>query len=82
MGRLMGLDFGSKTTGVAWTDPMKVIVSPLETITREKEGKIRPTLRRITELVLEQDVEQIVVGNPLHMDDSESELSQKSREFA
>ena len=47
MGRIMGLDFGSKTVGVALTDPMGVIVSPFETIVRDKENKLRPTLRRI-----------------------------------
>lgn len=82
MGRYMGLDYGSKTVGIALTDPMKVIVSPEETVVREREGKIRATLRRITELAAWKDVEKIVVGDPLNMDGSRGERSGKSREFA
>lgn len=81
MGRLMGLDFGSKTTGVALSDPTQMIASPLETITREKEGKIRPTLRRITELAAAEDVELIVLGYPLNMDDTRGERAEKTEEF-
>ncbi|MBQ9420232.1 MAG: Holliday junction resolvase RuvX [Lachnospiraceae bacterium] len=77
----MGLDFGSKTTGVALSDPTQMIASPLETITREKEGKIRPTLRRITELAAAEDVELIVLGYPLNMDDTRGERAEKTEEF-
>lgn len=77
----MGLDFGAKTTGVALSDPMHVIASPLETIVREKEGKLRPTLRRIAELVRANDVELIVLGLPLNMDDSRGERAEKSESF-
>ncbi len=82
MSRIMGLDFGSKTTGVALSDAMNVIASPLETIVREKEGKLRPTYRRITELVRENEVGLIVVGLPLNMDDSKGERALKSEAFA
>lgn len=82
MGRIMALDFGSKTVGVALTDPMHIICSPCETITREREGKMRPTMRRIIELVAGQDVERIVVGDPVHMDGTAGERSRKSAEFA
>lgn len=82
MGRFMGLDYGSKTVGVALTDALNVIVSPEETIVREREGMIRPTLRRITELAKTKDVECIVVGDPVHMDGNTGERSEKSRQFA
>jgi len=82
MGRYMGLDFGSKTVGVALTDALNVIVSPEETIVREREGMIRPTLRRIVKLVQEKDVECIIVGDPVHMDGYRGERSEKSRKFA
>ncbi len=81
MGRILGLDFGSKTTGVAITDPLKTIASPLETIKRDKEGKLRPTLRRIVELVKENEVELIVLGEPINMDDTKGERAEKSAEF-
>ena len=81
MGRWMGLDHGSKTTGVALTDPLGVIASPLETIVRDKEGKLRPTLRRIVELAAAYDVERIILGHPLHMDGSAGERAQKTEAF-
>ena len=82
MGRIMGLDFGAKTTGVALSDPSGTIASPLETIVREKEGKLRPTYRRIIELVRENEVGLIVVGLPLNMDDSKGERALKAEAFA
>ena len=81
LGRLMGLDYGSKTTGIALSDPTQLIASPYETVTREKEGKIRPTLRRIIELAVSQDVERIVLGYPLNMDDTRGERAEKTEEF-
>ncbi len=81
MKRLMGLDYGSKTIGVALSDPLGMIVSPLETITREKEGKIRPSLRRITELAAQNEVEMIVLGLPLNMDDTKGERAEKTEAF-
>ena len=81
MKRLMGLDYGSKTIGVAMTDPTGVIVSPLETITREKEGKLRASFRRITALAAEYGVEMIVLGLPLNMDDSKGERALKTEAF-
>ena len=80
--RRMGLDYGAKTVGVALTDPSGTIVSPEETITRDKENKLRPTLRRITELVREKQVEEIVLGEPLNMDDSRGERAEKTDAFA
>lgn len=81
MGRIMGLDFGDKTVGVAMTDALRLIVSPFETIVRDKENKIRPTLRRIAELCREQDIDRIVVGLPLNMDGTAGERVQKTEAF-
>ena len=81
MGRIMGLDFGSKTVGVALTDELRLIASPCETIVRDKENKIRPSLRRIVELAKEQAVELIVLGLPLHMDGTAGERVQKTEAF-
>lgn len=81
LGRILGLDFGSKTTGTALSDPLKTIASPFETIKRDKEGKLRPTLRRIVEIALQNDVELIVLGEPLNMDDTRGERAEKSAEF-
>ena len=81
MGRIIGLDFGAKTVGVALSDPMRTIASPYETITREKEGKLRPTLRRIVEIAKNEEAELIVLGLPLNMDDSRGERALKTEEF-
>lgn len=82
MKRLMGLDFGSKTIGVAISDPLNVIASPLETIVREKENGLRSSFRRIAALAAEYEVGRIVIGLPLNMDDSRGERAIKTEAFA
>lgn len=78
----MGLDYGSRTVGVAITDALLLTAQPVETIKRDAENKIRRTLARIEELASEYDVGKIIVGLPLNMDDSEGERARLSREFA
>lgn len=78
----MGLDFGSKTVGVAVSDPLLITAQSLETITRESPNKLRRTFARIEEIVAEYDVEEIVVGLPKHMNDDEGERALLTREFA
>ena len=79
--RVMGLDYGSKTVGVAISDPLMVIAQPLETIVRKEENKLRKTLARISALCKEYEVETIVLGLPCNMDGSEGDRARKSREF-
>ncbi len=81
-GRLLGLDYGSKTVGVAVSDPLFLTSQPVETITRERETKLRRTLSRIEELVREYGVATIVCGLPRNMDGTEGERCEKTREFA
>ena len=64
--RLLGLDYGSKTVGVAVTDPLGYTAQPLETITRKEENKLRRTLARIEQLVGEYQIEKIVLGYSEH----------------
>lgn len=64
------MDLGSKTVGVAISDPMLVTAQPIETITRKEENKLRRTFARIEELIVEYGVEKIVLGYPKNMDDS------------
>ena len=80
--RILGLDFGSKTVGVAVTDGLGLTAVSLETITREKENHLRQTYRRIAELVSEYEAETVVVGLPVNMDGSEGERAALAREFA
>ncbi len=79
--RIMGLDFGSKTVGVAISDSLLIIAQPLEIIRRKEANKLRQTLARIEELAVEYEVGEIVLGLPLNMDDSEGERAILTREF-
>ena len=65
--RIIGLDYGSKTVGVAVSDELGYTAQALETIPRKKENQLRKTLARIEELIKEYDAEGIVVGYPRHM---------------
>lgn len=79
--RIMGLDFGSKTVGVAISDVLFITAQGIEIIRRKEENKLRQTLARIEALIVEYDVEEIVLGLPLNMDSSEGERVQKTMEF-
>ena len=76
--RIMGLDYGSKTIGVAISDPMGLTAQGLEIIRREEENKLRKSLRRIEELVQEYQVEEIVLGFPKNMNNTIGERAEKS----
>jgi len=77
----MGLDFGSKTVGVAISDPLLLTAQSLETIYRQQENKLRRTLARIEALCTEYEVDLIVLGLPKNMDDTEGERCEKTRAF-
>ena len=79
--RIMGLDFGGKTCGVALSDPLMITAQPKEIIRRDRENKLRRTYARIEELIAENDVGLIVLGLPLNMDDSQGERAKKTLEF-
>ncbi|MCC8103714.1 MAG: Holliday junction resolvase RuvX [Clostridiales bacterium] len=81
MTRVMGLDYGSKTVGVAVCDPLGLTAQGLETITRTQENKLRRTLARIEELVRQYDVTEIVLGYPKNMNNTVGERAEKSLEF-
>ena len=65
--RIMGLDYGTKTVGVAISDPLGLTAQAIETISRKEENKLRRTCARIEELISEYSVEKIVLGFPKHM---------------
>ena len=87
--RILGLDYGSKTVGVAVCDPLGMTAQGVETITRKEENKLRQTCQRIEALILariealveEYQVETIVLGYPKNMDDSIGERALKTEEF-
>ena len=79
--RIMGLDFGSKTVGVAVSDPTGLIATGLEIVRREREDKLRQTLARIEALIEEYGVEKIVLGYPKNMNDTLGERVEKTLAF-
>lgn len=79
--RIMGLDFGSKTCGVAISDELLITAQGIEIIRRKDENKLRQTLARIEELIVEYDVKEIVLGLPKNMNNTEGDRAELSREF-
>lgn len=79
--RIMGLDYGSKTVGVAISDPLGITAQAIETICRKDENKLRKTCARIEELIKEYQVERIVLGLPKHMNNDIGNRAEKSIEF-
>ena len=79
--RIMGLDYGSRTVGVAVSDALGITAQGIETITREEENKLRKTLRRIEELAVQYEVDRIVLGLPKNMDNTMGERVERCEEF-
>lgn len=79
--RIMGLDFGSKTVGVAVSDSLLVTAQGLEIVRRERADKLRRTLARIEELIEEYEVEEIVLGLPKNMNATEGERAELTEQF-
>ncbi len=81
MKKIMGLDYGSVTVGVAISDSMHLTAQPVEVIKRKHETKLRQTFARLEQLIAEHDVEKIVLGFPKNMNNSEGERAEKTKEF-
>ncbi|MBP3351143.1 MAG: Holliday junction resolvase RuvX [Lachnospiraceae bacterium] len=79
--RIMGLDFGSKTVGVAISDALLITAQGIEIIRRKEENKLRQTLARIEELIVQYEVEEIVLGLPKNMNATEGERVALTMEF-
>ena len=79
--RILGLDFGSKTVGVAVSDELLITAQGVEIIRRKSPSKLRQTLARIDELVGEYGVERIVLGYPKNMNNTEGDRCAKTKEF-
>lgn len=79
--RIMGLDFGSKTVGVAVSDALLLTAQGVEIIRRKEENKLRQTLARIEELIVEYEVEELVLGLPRHMNGTEGVRAELTMEF-
>ena len=80
--RIMGLDYGSRTVGVAVSDELLLTAQGIETVCRAQENKLRQTLARIQALCEEYDVREIVLGFPKNMNNTIGDRAEKSLEFA
>jgi len=80
--RIMGLDYGSVTVGVAISDALLLTAQGIEVIRRNQENKLRQTLARIEALIAEYEVDKIVLGYPKHLNNTIGERAIKSEEFA
>ena len=79
--RILGLDFGSKTVGVAVSDGLLLTEQGVETIERKDENKLRKTCARIEELIAEYEITEIVLGLPKNMNNTEGERVEKTKAF-
>ena len=81
-GRIIGLDYGSRTVGVALSDPLRMTAQAMETIHRKDENKLRQTLARTETIIREQDVSLIVLGYPKNMNNTIGDRAEKTGAFA
>ena len=86
--RVLGLDYGTKTVGVAVSDPLEITAQPLETIERKSAGKLRQTLARIEAIIEEygaagqqEMIEKIVLGYPKNMNNTEGDRCEATVSF-
>ena len=79
--RILGLDYGSKTVGVAVSDPLGITAQGVEIIRRQSENKLRRTLARIEDLIARYQVEKIVLGLPKNMNNTLGDRAEKSLEL-
>ena len=79
--RILGLDYGTNTVGVAVSDGLGLTALAVETITRKESNKLRRTLARIEELVQTYEIERIVLGYPKNMNNSNGVRCEETEEF-
>ena len=80
--RIIGLDYGTKTVGVAVSDALGLTAQGVETVTRKEENKLRQTLARIEAIIEEYQVTKIVVGLPKNMNNTLGERAEACKDFA
>lgn len=79
--KVMGLDYGTKTVGVALSDELFITGQAIETIERKSANKLRQTLARIEQLVMEHDVFLIVLGYPKNMNNTVGDRAKATESF-
>lgn len=79
--RILGLDYGSRTVGVAVSDELGFTAQGVETIFRKEENKLRQTCARIEELIQEYQITEIILGYPKNMNNTSGIRAEKTEEF-
>lgn len=79
--RILGLDFGEKTIGVAISDPFGWTAQGIEIIRRKEENNLKASVARIGELIAQYSVEKIVMGYPKNMNNTVGERCEKTEAF-
>ena len=77
--RLLGIDPGKKRVGIAISDENKLVSTPLKTILKKNNTNV---INDILEIIKENNIKGIIVGNPINMDGSEGPSSQSAKDFA
>lgn len=81
MARILGLDYGEKTIGVAVSDPLLITASGVETIHRKDEKSIKKSIARLSEIIKEYEISTIVLGFPKNMNNTLGDRCEKTLEF-
>ena len=76
MARILSIDYGGKRTGLAWTDPMQIIATALETVETDQLKSY------LVDLLQREKIETLVLGYPTRMDGSDTHITEAVREFA
>ena len=79
--RILGLDYGTKTVGVALSDELGITAQPIRTIERKSENKLRKTLAEIESIIEEYEVSFVVLGYPKNMNNTEGPRAIATKEF-
>lgn len=79
--RILGLDFGEKTIGVAVSDPFGWTAQGIEIIRRKDENNLKACIIRIGEIITEYNIEKIVLGYPKNMNNTIGERCEKTEAF-
>lgn len=78
-GRILGVDYGERRIGLALSDPLQTVATPLETITVENPKQV---FQRLRDILTDRQVAGVVVGHPLHMDGGRGDLALAAEAFA
>ncbi len=81
MNRILGLDYGEKTIGVAVSDPFMLFAQGLEVLRRQDEKSIRKSIQRLSEIIRDMEINEIVLGYPKNLNNTEGDRCQKTLLF-